>query len=207
MKTNSIYNAEYKDEIAKIAQSMLTKKRLKHTLGVIETGIELAKIYSPEDEALQDKVFVASYLHDIFRGRDIKELNDHVVKYNLDPKRYLNNSNLAHGKLAYCYMKDELGIQDADILNAVSYHTTGRKGMSLLEKIIFAADAIEPGRDYPGLEEIREASFRDIDEGCLMSLESTVEHLRSIGFKDSDMDIDTMEAIEDLKKLIELKNA
>ena len=72
-------------------------------------------------------------------------------------------------------------MEDEDIINAVSFHTTGRAGMSLLEKIIYVADAIEPGRSYPGVEEIRRAAEEDIDKACLISLAHTIEYVRSDG--------------------------
>ena len=68
-----------------------------------------------------------------------------------------------HGKIAAEVMKRDWGIKDEDVINAVKNHTTGRQGMSLLEKIIFVADAIEPSRDYPGVDKLRELAFKDLD--------------------------------------------
>ena len=89
------------------------------------------------------------------------------------------------------------GIVDEDILNAVSYHTTGRAGMSKLEKIIFLADAIEPGRNYPTVEEIRKLAYIDLNKACISSLERTVEYIKGIG---EYLDPDTINAINDLKE-------
>ena len=74
--------------------------------------------------------------------------------------------------------RDIFGIDDEDILNAIAYHTTGRAGMSTLEKIIFLADAIEPGRHYLGVEEIRKVAETDLDGACILSLARTIEHVR-----------------------------
>ncbi|MBO4991447.1 MAG: bis(5'-nucleosyl)-tetraphosphatase (symmetrical) YqeK, partial [Firmicutes bacterium] len=84
---------------------------------------------------------------------------------------------------------------DEDMLNAVRFHTTGRKGMSLLEKIIFLADAIEPNRSYPGVNDLRAMSEQNLDKACLMSLQRTIEYVRSQG---QDLDPRTLEAAEDL---------
>ena len=185
-----------KNSIYEIVLPMLTKKRLKHTEGVRDTALELCEIYNVD----KDKAEIASICHDIFRGKTNDEINELVFKWNLDSDRYLNNPNLAHGKLAKCFVQKELGIDDEDILNAVSYHTTGRKNMSILEKIVFIADAIEPGRDYPGVEEIRNVVAKDIDHACLLSLRNTVNHLLEQGKKKEEIDIDTLEAIDYFEK-------
>lgn len=185
-------------EIAERILPMLTTKRLKHTMGVRDEAVKLAKIYGQD----QVKAELASICHDIFRGRTIKELNDLVRHYGLSEK-YLNNANLSHGKLAACFMRDELGIEDAETLNAVSYHTTGRENMSQLEKIVFIADAVEPGRDYPGVEEIRNCVYENMDKACYLSLKGTVEHLVAGGMNLEDIDIDTLNALKNFERLIQ----
>ncbi|MFR4798348.1 MAG: HD domain-containing protein, partial [Lentihominibacter sp.] len=84
-----------------------------------------------------------------------------------------------------------------DMIIAVAFHTTGRKGMSVLEKIIFLADAIEPGRNYPGVEEMRKTAYTDLDKACIMSLERTVQYVRDRG---EYLDPDTEDALNDLKE-------
>ena len=79
----------------------------------------------------------------------------------------------------------------------MAYHTTGRAGMSTLEKVVFLADAIEPGRNYPGVEEVREAAEKGLDEGCLRSMLGTIEHVQDQG---AYLDEDTIEAAEFLKE-------
>ena len=88
-------------------------------------------------------------------------------------------------------MERDLGIADADLLNAVRYHTTGRAGMSKLEKILYVADAAEPTRSYEGVLELREAARRDLDEACLTALENTLRHLQKKGIRP---DADTLRA-------------
>ncbi len=202
MKTSSISKHLTKEEIINECLKLLTEKRLIHTLGVKETALQLIKHHVPdwaEENELIEKAEIATYCHDIFRGKKGDDLNSLVRKYNL-PDVYLDKPNLAHGKLAVCFMKEELGIEDDDILNAVSYHTTGRDNMSFLEKIVFIADAIEPGRSYPGLEDIRNMAFTDINKACLMSLESTVNHLREQDLPEAEIDSDTLQAINYFKE-------
>ena len=102
--------------------------------------------------------------NDMYRGVSEDVLNYYIKHLDLD-KKYLNNCNLAHSKIAAIIMKRDYGIEDEDIINAVSYHTTGRPGMSLLEKIIYIADAIEPNRNYPGVDALRESCAARLGRG------------------------------------------
>ena len=167
-------------------------------MGVIKAAEELSAIYGGDLERIR----ISALCHDIFRGRSDEELNEEVRKYNLDEK-YLNNSNLSHGKLASRYLQDKLGIEDEEILNAISFHTTGRRGMSLIEKIVFLADAIEDGRDYPGVSELREISKTDLNKACLGSLTGTINHLKASGMNENEIDIDTINARDYFKELID----
>ena len=131
------------------------EERKKHTFAVRDTAVKLAERYGADEK----KAEIAALFHDIKRSA----------------------SDLEHGKMAALVMERDYGIDDEDILNAVRYHTTGRPGMSLLEKIIFIADAIEPGRSYPGAEKIREAAFSDIDRACILSMENTIRYIKKTG--------------------------
>ncbi|HUM56656.1 MAG TPA: bis(5'-nucleosyl)-tetraphosphatase (symmetrical) YqeK, partial [Bacillota bacterium] len=114
----------------------------------------------------------------------------------------IQNPDLSHSKIAAFLMEKELDIRDEDVLNAVKYHTTGRANMSKLEKVIFLADSIEPGRDYPGIEKIRELSNKDLDAACLSAIENTIEYLHR---QDINIDPDTEKAREWLQKTISKK--
>lgn len=164
------------DSINSYIEKNFSEKRKVHTEGVRKTAIELAQKYGADVE----KAEIAALFHDMYRGIGEDVLNYYVKHLALDQK-YLNNSNLAHSKIAAIVMKRDYGIEDEDIINAVSYHTTGRPGMSLLEKVIYIADAIEPNRNYPGVDGLREAAQRDLDEACLLSLTRTIEFVRSQG--------------------------
>ena len=96
------------------------------------------------------------------------------------------NPFLLHAKVGACLAKKKYGVKDKDILNAIQNHTTGRPGMSLLEKIVFIADYIEPGRnDAPNLDETRKLAFTDLDRALLKILKDTLDYLES-GSKDVD---------------------
>ena len=176
-------NMDYiKKKISDYIEKNLSEKRRIHTEGVRKTAVMLAEKYGED----VDKAEVAALCHDMYRGINIDLLNDYVNQLGLD-KKYLDNPNLAHGKIAAVMIKKEYGIDDQDIINAVSFHTTGRAGMSELEKIIYLADAIEPGRDYPSVNQLIEAVDRGLDEALIMSLERTIEYVRQQGhFLDED---------------------
>ena len=180
----------------KIIES-LSPKRLDHTLGVRDTAVKMAEYYEEDEE----KARIAAICHDIYRGKSIDEINILVNQYGLEPI-YLNNANLAHGKLAMCFMRDEMCIEDCQILDAVSYHTTGRANMTMLEKIIFVADAIEPGRNYPGVNDMRKCAFGELDKACYLSLKGTVEHLMESGMEYNEIHRDTIEALEYFERIV-----
>ena len=169
----------------------MSEKRRNHTANVVKVAKELAHKYGADEE----KAEFAAKCHDFFRGKNIATINSLVRHYGL-PEKYIDSPNLAHGKLAAEFLEKDLGIDDEEIIDAVSFHTTGRKDMSLLEKIVFIADAIEPNRDYPGVDEIRAMAYKDIDKACLMSLEGTIAHLRETGFPEEQIDRDTIDAYE-----------
>ena len=167
----------------------LTEKRRIHTEGVLECALAMAERFGAD----ADKAEVAIICHDVYRGRDDALIDEFGIE-----DRYKNNANLSHSKLAAAMMERDLGIEDREILDAVSFHTTGRKGMTTLEKIVFLADAIEKGRDYPGVDDIRKQAETDLDAACLMSLEGTIGFLKEQGLGEDEIDKDTIEARDDL---------
>lgn len=181
------------DCINEYLEQNLSEKRKVHTYAVRDTAMKLAALYGADI----NKAKIAALFHDMVKEISDQKMNDYVINFNLDSK-YLNNKNLAHGKVAAFIMKKHFHITDKDILNAVSYHTTGRANMSLLEKIIYLADVIEPNRIYSGVEEIRKAAFVNLDEACILSLSRTIEYIES---RNLFLDKDTIEAKNYLKEL------
>ncbi len=180
------------DSIVSYIEKNFSEKRKIHTEGVRITAMHLAKKYGADVK----KAETAALFHDMFRSLSVDVLNYYVKHLELGEK-YMNNCNLAHGKIAAIIMEREFNIHDEDILNAVKYHTTGRANMSTLEKVVYIADAIEPNRDYPGVEELRVLAEEDLDKACLASLERTINFVRNQG---NFLDEDTILAKEDLEK-------
>ena len=87
---------------------------------------------------------------------------------------------LLHAKTGAEIARDVFGV-DEEIYRAIWWHTTGHAGMTLLEKIIYLADYMEPTRDFPGVEELRKACYEDLDKGLLMGLEMSIEEMTAMG--------------------------
>lgn len=184
--------AEIKDYIEK----NLKVRRLVHTYGVADEGIKLAERFGADAE----KAELAGLFHDMFKNTPVDEMNEYVRKYGLSYK-LINNPDLAHAKVAAEVMKRDYGIDDEDLLNAVSYHTTGRPEMSTLEKVVFLADAIEPSRDYPTVDNARKLAYESLDIACLAVMERTIEYLKSCGVT---IDDETLIAKDYLKENLDL---
>ena len=166
----------------------LKPRRVIHTQNVVSEALKMADKYGADKE----KAEIAALLHDIARNLPVEEMNRHVREMGLD-SHYLDNKNLAHSKVGVRIIQQDFGIDDAEILNAVSYHTTGRENMTLLEKIIFLADAIEPGRNYPSVGELRRLAYEDLDRACAYSLKKTKDY---VAMRGDHLDPDTGKALE-----------
>jgi len=169
-------------EIQQLRESMrmhLNKKRYCHSVGVEEVSYDLALIYGYDTE----KAGIAGILHDCAKYLSEEELIEECKKYHLPISETEGKSAyLLHAKLGAYYANKNYEIQDADILDAITYHTTGRPNMSLLEKIIFTADYIEPNREpIPRIDDIRRAAYENLDFAVLMILENTLNYLKNTG--------------------------
>ena len=191
---NSTDHERLKEKILEYIRMNLKESRLQHTYRVAETAVAMAR----RGGADVRKAEIAALLHDCARNLPPEKLNSLVEELGL-PDRYRDNVNLSHSKVGAAFAGRLFNIDDREILDAISYHTTGRCRMTTLEKIVFLADAIEPGRDYPGVEAIRDAAEESLDRGCLKSLEGTIEFLNAA---DKFIDNDTIEAFNDIKEKI-----
>jgi predicted HD superfamily hydrolase involved in NAD metabolism len=188
--------------ICEYIEKNFSEKRKIHTEGVRQTAMKLAEKFGDGTPELVEKAELAALYHDMYRGVPVDVLNYYVKHLNLDEKRYKDNANLAHGKIAAIVIQRDFDEKDQDIINAVSYHTTGRPEMSLLEKIIYIADAVEPNRSYPGVQSLRQTLEYDLDKAVLQSLTNTINYVRS---EKKFLDEDTVLAKEYFEKLIKEK--
>ena len=178
-------------KIKKYLKKHLTKERYHHTVGVAYTAMSMAMKYNPQPDnnEFMIKAEIAGLLHDCAKCMDndkkIRICNKNQISYS---KIEAENPYLLHGKVGAYISRKEFDILDEDILNAITWHTTGRPAMSLLEKIIFVADYIEPSRrPIPELNLIRQLAFTDIDQAVIKILENTLKYLNEKGNPIDDM--------------------
>lgn len=166
-------------EIEEKLQEKQNKKRFRHTMGVQYTAICLAMRYG-EDTT---KASYAGLLHDCAKYMTGEKLLHKCRKYQLPvSEAEERNPFLLHGKVGAWLSEYKYGITDHDILNAIIFHTTGRPEMSMLEKIVFTADYIEPGRNHaPNLQELRQLAFTNLDQAVCRILEQTLDYLKAGG--------------------------
>ncbi len=169
----------YLRKIRKAVQKAQDAKRFEHTLGVEYTAAALAMRYGSDIDSAR----AAGLLHDCAKClSDEKRLS--ICRKNHIPVTEVERKNpfLLHAKAGAYLAREKYGIKDPDILNAIRSHTTGRKNMSLLEKIIFVADYIEPGRKHaPNLTDIRKLAFLDINRALVEILKDTLRYLEASG--------------------------
>lgn len=162
------------DEIRDKLKKALSQKRFKHSVGVMETAVKLASLYGVDEK----KARLAGLLHDCAREMKAEEILKICDEKNIEIDNICAmQPKLLHGPVGTVVAREEYGIEDEEILSAIYCHTTGRKDMSALDKIIFLADYIEPGRDFSGVEKVREAVFEDLDKGMVISLVTIIKHL------------------------------
>lgn len=151
----------------------MPEKRYIHTIGVMETAIDLARKYG-EDEK---KAETAAILHDIAKYAEIEWMEQIVRTEKLDERLIGWGSELLHGPVGAYIAESEFGIKDDELLNAIRFHTTGRPNMSRLEKIIFVADMIEPNRQFDGVDRLRKKAQKNLDKAMSACVRHTLAFL------------------------------
>ncbi|MCM1252660.1 MAG: bis(5'-nucleosyl)-tetraphosphatase (symmetrical) YqeK [Clostridium sp.] len=185
-------------ELKKLRKEMekeLHAKRYEHTLSVAYTAASLAMVHGADVES----ALTAGMLHDCAKCFSAKKLISLCQKNNLPVSdiEMQNPTALLHAKVGSFLAHEKYGIDDEDILNAIKYHTTGRPDMSRLEKIIYIADYIEPGRTHAAnLAQIRKLAYQDLDKTMFRILEDTLAYLRSV---DGEIDSMTKATYESIK--------
>ena len=168
-----------KDEFIALIKGKLNEDRFIHSMGVADTAVLLAEKFGGDRE----KAYIAGLLHDVMKNESEEEQLKMMKKDGIIlSQAEKNNPKLWHAMSGAAFIRHELGITDPDIVNAVRYHTTGRAGMSLLEKIIYTADFISPERNYPDVEVMRSLSFESLDKGDLYSLQFSLKRLSECKF-------------------------
>lgn len=200
IKSHGLYEDSEISNLLKVLEKELPKKRFVHTLGVALTAYSLAGCHGADKRT----AYLAGLLHDNAKAIDYDDQLAVARSLGLElTETEINNPGaLIHAKLGAYYAEHRFGIKDADVLNAILYHTTGRKEMSVLEKIIYVADYIEPGRTMttsPCLSVIRCIAREDLDKAVYLEMENLVQYLNK---SNGDVDPDTIQTYEYYKRIV-----
>lgn len=176
------------EELKKQSLQFHKKKRVAHVIGCSETAQELAHIYGANPEHARR----AGILHDVTKALTGDDQLRLCEKYGI----ILSDFERTHTKLLHSVtgaaVAEHVFGEREEVCQAIRWHTSGRADMTTLEKIIYIADYMEPNRDFPGVEKLRELAYRDLDAAMLMGLQMTAEHLRDQG---AEMCVHSAEAI------------
>lgn len=154
----------------------MSERRYLHSLGVADEAKRLALLYGADE----GKAYLAGLLHDC--AKEIKNQAEKCDELGIRIDDMMRqNTGLIHGPLGAAVAKRDFGVSDEEILSAIRWHTLGRAGMTLLEKIVYIADYTEKNRVYEGVEELRKAVDADLDDAILLSIERHLKVLEKRG--------------------------
>lgn len=165
------------ERLEQVVMELLNPNRVAHVLGCRDTAVELAKHWgADETDAAR-----AGILHDITKAIDGPLQLTLCDAYGILLSKFSQENPKTLHALTGSLVADQVFGERPEVVEAIRYHTTGRPNMGLLEKILYIADYIEPCRNFPGVEELRAAAYRNIDEAMLMGMEMTMAHVARQG--------------------------
>ena len=180
------------EELEEAVIALMNPNRVAHVLGCRDTAVELARVYG-ENEVDAAR---AGLLHDITKAIDgplqLTLCDEYGIVLDTFSRSFPKTLHALTGSL----VAERIFGENENVVSAICHHTTGRANMTLLEKIIYIADYVEPNRDFPGVEEMRAMAYTDLDQAVLMGLQSAVAHVRRQG---QGLAPATLEALEFLK--------
>lgn len=169
---NTYSNLSSEEIVDKVKKNM-DKKRFEHCVRVAQTSKKLAKLNNYDI----DKAAFAGFIHDYAKQIPESRFIEVIKKNNFDTSLLKYNRAIWHGIVGTYFIKEELNVIDPEILTAVKRHTTADIEMTTLDKIVFVADFIEPGRSFSGVEEARQVAFKNLDAGVGYELAHTLRFL------------------------------
>ena len=165
------------DALRPIAMSYLKPKRMPHVLGTEAEAVRLVRRYGGDETQAR----IAALLHDCTKKLEMPEQLALCEKYGIALDDLEQKAlKLLHSRTGAAIARDVFGVEDA-VYDAIRYHTTGKPDMTLLEKIIYLADYIEPTRDFPGVDRLRQVVYEDLDQGLLLGLTMTIAEMTEMG--------------------------
>ncbi|MPM16110.1 nicotinate-nucleotide adenylyltransferase [bioreactor metagenome] len=179
------------EDLRAVSYSMVKAKRIAHIRGTEETAAAMAKKWGADEE----KARRAAILHDCTKYLTLEQQLALCGRYHIVPDELERQTlKLLHAKTGAALARDMFG-ECPDVVNAIRWHTTGKPGMTTLEKIIYLADYIEPTRDFPGVDTLRAVAEESLDKGVKSGLAMTVEEMRALG---TPVHHNTLDALEGL---------
>lgn len=180
-------------EWAERLRQRVTRPRYYHSLGVADTAVLLAERWGVDPERAR----LAGLLHDWARELPDAETAELCRRFRLPERVGGYPTALLHGPVAAALLREEMGVRDEAVLEAIELHTVGRPGMSRLARVVWLADAIEPTRDYPGVGELRRLACESLEEAMAAALHSSIRFLRSQG---AVLEGDSLRLLAELRK-------
>lgn len=166
-----------RDALVEATRGQMPDKRWRHVLGVVDTAVELADRFGGD----RDKAWLAALLHDYTKAWPIDRMERIIREQGLPLELLAHDKELWHAHVGAWVVRQEHGIDDEEVLDAIRYHTSGREGMTLLDKIVCLADYMEPSRDFPGVDRIRELARTNLEEALVAGFDSTIAFLLERG--------------------------
>lgn len=167
------YTSLTREELIEEVRARMSKQRFKHVLRVEQSALELAEKYDVDRE----KSSIAALLHDVAKEEPDSEMRDLVISENLDLDLLQYGSQIWHAPVGAVQARRDFEIVDEEILNAIKYHTIGTPDMTDVEKVIFVADYIEPGRDFEGVKKARKLAEKSLERVIQYKIRDTIVDL------------------------------
>jgi len=184
------------EKIVQYLKERLKEERFTHSINVMKMAVKLAEMYQVDTYNAK----FAGLLHDCAKNMKNEELIKYCDENGIAVDEVKRSSpGILHAEVGADIAEKEFGA-NAEIVQAIRYHTLANREMEKLDKIIYIADLIEEGRTLPGLEEIREVVYRDLDEGYLMALKYCIENVLERGKAIHQQSLDALEAAADILK-------
>ncbi len=169
------YTPEVEAQVKAWARDQMKKKRYKHAKRVAKMANALAERWAPEEASV---CRLAGWMHDTAKHWDDADLLAYAEQAGVPiTAAERENPMLLHGVVGYLLADEVFGLPDGRLRTACAYHTTGSPHMSLTDKLVFLADLIEPKRDFPSVEVLREYAFEDVDGAMMMAIDGTLRYL------------------------------
>ncbi|MBO7746515.1 bis(5'-nucleosyl)-tetraphosphatase (symmetrical) YqeK [Paenibacillus sp. MWE-103] len=166
-----------RDEMMAAVKAEMPERRWTHTLGVMATSVVLAERFGGDPERAER----AAILHDVAKYWPTARMETIIREQHLPEELLHYDKELWHAPVGAFVAQRDYGVDDPEILDAIRYHTSGREGMTRMDKIVCLADYMEPGREFPGVAHIRELAEHSLEQALIAGFDSTISYLLQQG--------------------------